>query len=284
MNKLYIVATPIGNLSDISKRALDTLKEVDLILCEDTRHSLKLLNYYNIKKRLMSYHKFNEQEQTKKIIEELKDKDIALITDAGTPCISDPGHVLINECINNSIEVIPVGGISAITTSLSISGFDIKSFSFYGFFPRETKDKKELIKEIKKSDIKIFVFYESPKRIIKTLSYLEKELEDLEVVLCSDLTKLHEKKYYGKIGKVLKELMENSSSELGEYTLIIYNKKKEEKETKVLSVEALLVDLIIKNNISLKEAIETLSKNEDINKKEIYNASLNLKKYFDYRS
>ena len=122
MNKLYVVATPIGNLQDISQRALDTLKEVDLILCEDTRHSLKLLNYYNIKNKLMSYHKFNEKEKTNEILNILKEKDVAIITDAGTPCISDPGYILIKSAKEHNIEVIGVGGISACITALSVSG------------------------------------------------------------------------------------------------------------------------------------------------------------------
>ena len=142
MGILYVVATPIGNLGDISKRALDTLKGVDMILCEDTRHSLKLLNYYEIKKPLFPYHKFNEQEKVSSYINQIKDgKNVALITDAGTPCISDPGYIIVKRAREEGLEVIGVGGISAIITALSVSGLDTKSFAFNGFFPRESKDK-----------------------------------------------------------------------------------------------------------------------------------------------
>lgn len=277
MGKLYIVATPIGNLNDFSKRAIDTLKQVDIILCEDTRHSLILLNHYDIKNKLISYHKFNEKAKTKSIIEDLQTKDVALITDAGTPCISDPGFVLVEEARKNNIEVIGIGGISAVITALSISGFDTKNFTFYGFFPRENKDSKDLIKKIKKSDVNLFVFYESPKRILKTLEYLKQELMDFNICVCSDLTKLHEKTYYGNIDKVLKELDENPNTSLGEYTFIIEYKNREE-QVQELTIESKLIDLIIKENISMKDAIDLLNQKEDkLSKKDIYNASLNIK-------
>ncbi len=277
MGKLFIVATPIGNLNDISKRALDTLNNVDLILCEDTRVSIKLLNHYNIKNKLISYHKFNEKEKTNYIIKELQTKDIALITDAGTPCISDPGYILVKEAKLNNIEVIGIGGISAVITALSISGLNTDSFTFYGFFPRVNKDKINLIENIKKSNINTFTFYESPNRIINTLEYLHNTLGNIMVSLSSDLTKLHEKTYYGNINEVLNTLKNNDKSNLGEYTLIIEKDSiKEEKQT--ISIEAMLIDIIVKENVSLKESINLLNeRNKDISKKDIYNASLNLK-------
>lgn len=281
MGKLFVVGTPIGNLNDITKRQLDTLKSVDIILCEDTRHSLKLLNYYQIRNKLISYHKFNEKEKTPYLIKELIDnnKNIALITDAGMPCISDPGYVLVNKARENNIEVIGVGGISAVTTSLSVSGLDCKNFSFYGFFPRENKDKKNIIKEIKQSLINVFVFYESPKRIISTLEYLKEELGSFNICVCSDLTKIHEKTYYGNIDKILNELKNNDKSELGEYTFIIEKLEKEEIKKEEISTEALLIDTMIKYNISMKDAIEKLNEiSDNLSKKDIYNASLNIKK------
>lgn len=280
MGKLYIVGTPIGNLSDISKRALETLKEVDVILCEDTRHSLKLLNYYEIKNKLVSYHKFNEKERTPYIIEELKNKNIALITDAGMPCISDPGYVIVEEARKNDIEVIGVGGISALTTGLSISGIDSKNFSFYGFFPRDNKEKNKLVADLKNSDIKVFVFYESPKRIISTLKYIKEEIEISKICVLKDLTKFHEKSFYGSIDKVIEELNNDSNAMLGEYTFIIEKKLLEEISIEEdSSIEAKLVDVIIKNKVSMKEAIDILNKtNDKLSKKDIYNASLNLKK------
>ncbi len=278
MGNLYVVGTPIGNLNDITKRQLDTLKEVDLILCEDTRHSLKLLNYFDIKKKLISYHKFNEKEKVYSIIKDLKeDKNIALITDAGMPCISDPGYILVKECVKEHINVIPIGGISAVTTALSISGFDIKNFTFLSFFPRESKDKKELIKQINNSDVKVFVFYESPKRIVKTIEYLKEQLGNISIVVCSDLTKLHEKKYYGNIDKVLEDMKFFENVELGEYTVVIEKNNKIE-EVSSISIEASLIELMIKNDITVKDAIDLLNKNNsNLSKKDIYNASLNLK-------
>lgn len=277
MGTLFVVATPIGNLNDITKRAIQTLKDADIILCEDTRHSLKLLNHYDIKNKLISYHKFNEKERTPSIINYLKDnKNIALITDAGTPCISDPGYILIKEAKLNNISVIPVGGISALITALSISGLKSDNFTFYGFFPRESKEKKELIKNINNSNINTFIFYESPNRIIKTLEYLEQNINNINVSLSSDLTKLYERNYYGNINKVLEELKNNEKATKGEYTLIIEKEPKTKEET-TLSLEAQLIDIVIKNKLSLKEAINILNEQTNYKKKDIYNASLNLK-------
>ena len=278
MGTLYVVATPIGNLNDMTKRAIETLKEVDIILCEDTRTSLKLLNHFDIKNKLVSYHKFNEQEKTSSIIKDLKqNKNIALISDAGTPCISDPGYILVKKAREENINVIGIGGISAVITALSISGLNSDKFTFQGFFPRETKDKNKLIKELETSNINTHIFYESPKRIIKTLEYIKENLGNIKVSVSRELTKLHEKTYQGNIKEVLEELKTDEKSSLGEYTFIIEKEIKiEEKEN--LSIEALLIDKMIKNNISLKDAITLLNKeNDNLSKKDIYNASLNLK-------
>ena len=278
MGTLYVVATPIGNLDDFTKRAIDTLKSVDIILCEDTRHSLILLNHYDIKNKLLAYHKFNEKEKVNSIIEMLKNgKNIAIITDAGLPCVSDPGYILVEQARLNNIEVIGVGGISASLTALSISGLKNDSFTFYGFFPRETKDKKRLIDDIKKSDVDTFIFYESPKRILKTLEYLKDNLGNIKICVCSDLTKLHEKSYFGNINYVYETLLNNENVEKGEYTFVIEKSFKEE-EQKDVSTESKLIDIMIKNNVSLKEAIDILKNNDNnLSKKDIYNASLNLK-------
>lgn len=279
MGNLYVVATPIGNLKDISQRAIETLKEVDYILCEDTRTSLKLLNHFDIKNKLVSYHKFNEQDRSNSIIKNLKEgKNIAIISDAGTPCINDPGEYLVKKAREEQIPVFGIGGISASITALSISGLNTTSFTYYGFFPREKKDQNKLIEEIKSSNIKTYVFYESPKRIIKTLEVLEKELPNIKVSICKELTKLHEKNYYGDITKVLKELKNDDKAQAGEYTFVIEKQEQVKKEEANNSIESTLIDLIIKNNITLKEAVEKLNKdNKNLSKKEIYNASLNLK-------
>lgn len=280
MGSLFVVATPIGNLADISKRAIETLENVDIILCEDTRHSLKLLNYYNIKNKLISYHKFNEVERSSSVIEKLKSGlDIAIITDAGTPCVSDPGYVLIKKAKEEGIEVIGVGGISALVTALSVSGINSDNFTFYGFFPRENKDKKSVINEILESKIRTYIFYESPKRIIKTLKYIYENLGDVLISVSSDLTKIHEKNYYGRLSNVLKIMESNPNIELGEYVFIIENDiVRENVINNDISIEALLIDVVVKNNFSIKEGIDYLSKNSDYSKKDIYNASLNLKK------
>lgn len=234
MGTLYVVATPIGNLNDMTKRAIETLKEVDIILCEDTRTSMKLLNNFNIKNKLMSYHKYNEQEQTKNIIKLLKqDKNIAIITDAGTPCISDPGYILVKEARENNITVIPIGGISALITALSASGIETDKFTFQGFFPRETKEKTKLLEELNKTTIKVHIFYESPKRIIKTLEYLKNNLEIEKISIFKELTKLHEKNYYGSLEEVLNKLQNEEKTNQGEYTFIIKTKQKQEKEQNI---------------------------------------------------
>ena len=279
MGNLYVVATPIGNLSDMTQRAVETLKEVDYILCEDTRNSIKLLNYFDIKNKLVSYHKFNEQEKVESIIKDLKEgKNIALISDAGTPCINDPGEYIVKKAREEHIPVFGIGGISASITALSISGLDTKTFTYYGFFPREKKEQEELIENINNSDIKTFIFYESPKRIIKTIEFLAKELPDLKISVSKELTKLHEKNFYGNITEVLKEIKQDDKTSIGEYTFIIEKEEKIKKQEQNISIEAQLIDLIIKNNITIKEAVDLLNKeNKNLSKKEIYNASLNLK-------
>lgn len=278
MGTLFIVATPIGNLNDFSKRAVETLKECDLILVEDTRQTIKLLNFFEIKKKMVSYHKFNEKERTMEIINDLKNgKNIALVSDAGTPCISDPGYILVKEARENDIKVIGIPGCSAVITALSIGGLDTSSFSFYGFVPTENKAKKQLFNEIKTSKVKTKVIYESPKRIIKTLSELSNDIPECVVSVCSELTKIHEKCIYGKIDEVIKKMKDDPNSSKGEYVILIENEPKIKKENNI-SLEAMIVDEMINKNCSIKEAINNINKNTDnISKKDIYNASLNLK-------
>jgi 16S rRNA (cytidine1402-2'-O)-methyltransferase len=282
MGNLYVVATPIGNLSDMTERAIETLKGVSYVLCEDTRTSTILLKHFSIDKRLVSYHKFNENSRVDSIIKDLKNgKDIALISDAGTPCINDPGYVIVKACRDNKIPVYGVGGISAFVTTLSISGLDTSSFTFYGFFPREKKEQTKLFEEIKSSSVNTYVFYESPKRIIKSLELLEKEFPNLLVSVSKELTKIHEKNYYGKITDVLKKMKSDEKVSAGEYTFVI-QKDFVLKEEFNISIEAMLIDLMAKEQISLKDAVGLLNQKEsNISKKEIYNASLSIKKMFE---
>lgn len=281
MGILYIVATPIGNLGDITKRAIKTLETVDIILCEDTRTSSHLLNSLEIKTKLISYHKFNESERSREVIELLKSgKNIALITDAGTPCISDPGSILISECISNKIEIFSIPGASALTTALTLSGLVIHNFAFYGFLERKNSKQKEELKRIQQNDLETIVFYESPKRIIQTIENIKEVMNDPYIIVLNELTKKFEKKYYGKSSQVL-DLLQKANYELGEYVIVVSKNKMEEKKEEV-SLEALLIDKIIKNNYTMKEAINDLAfefKNK-YSKKEIYNASLKLKNIF----
>lgn len=281
MGILYIVATPIGNLGDITKRAIKTLETVDIILCEDTRTSSHLLNSLEIKTKLISYHKFNESERSREVIELLKSgKNIALITDAGTPCISDPGSILISECISNKIEIFSIPGTSALTTALTLSGLVIHNFAFYGFLERKNSKQKEELKRIQQNDLETIVFYESPKRIIPTIENIKEVMNDPYIIVLNELTKKFEKKYYGKSSQVL-DLLQKVNYELGEYVIVVSKNKTEEKKEEV-SLEALLIDKIIKNNYTMKEAINDLAFefNNKYSKKEIYNASLKLKNIF----
>ncbi len=278
MGILYVVATPIGNLNDLSPRAIETLKNADYILVEDTRQTIKLLNHFDIKNKMVAYHKFNEREKVEKVLSDLQSgMNVSLVSDAGTPCISDPGYILISEARKNNIEVIGVPGCSAVITALSIGGLDTSSFSFYGFVPTDNKPKKALFDEIKYSKVKTKVLYESPKRILRLLEEIKREMPGCVVCVCSELTKVHEKSISGKIEDVYDNLKDNPNISKGEYVILISNDQlKKEKEE--ISIEALIVDAMVKNNISIKEAVNIINKEKtDLSKKDIYNAGLNLK-------
>ncbi len=282
MGILYVIGTPIGNLDDLSKRVIDTMNFVDYIACEDTRNSINLLRYLGINKKLVAYHKFNEKGKSNTIIDDLKaGKNIGLISDAGCPCISDPGSILVSEAVKNNIEVISIPGPSAVITSLMSCGLDTSSFTFYGFFPRENKETKELCKKIKTDSSKLAIIYESPKRIIKLLEKINEVLNNPNVCLCNDLTKKFEKKYYGSTSDVIKELTNNPNSELGEYVILIEKNELVADKSLELSIESMIVDEMIKGNCTMKDAIKIVSEKHKINKNNVYNASLNLKKIFD---
>jgi len=284
MGTLYIVGTPIGNLSDMSERAIQTLENVDYVACEDTRVSINLLRHFGINKKLVSYHKFNEKGKSNSIIDDLKNGlSIALVSDAGCPCISDPGSILVNEAILNGIEVIAIPGPSAVITSLMVSGMDTTSFTFYGFLERENKKITESLEKIKKDSSNIAVIYESPKRIIKTLEKIKEVLDNPKVCLCNDLTKKFEKKYYGLVSDVIDELISNPNYELGEYVLLIEKNvvDKENKNAFDVGIEGLIVDEMIKNNCTMKDAVKIVSEKYHYNKNIVYDASLKVKKLFD---
>lgn len=198
MGKLYVVATPIGNLGDMTLRAIEILKDVSLIAVEDTRQTIKLLNHFNIKTKMVSYHKFNERERCKDLITLLKDNDIALVSDAGTPCISDPGYLLVKEARLHNIEVIGIPGCSAVINALAISGIDTSNFSFYGFLSTDNTKLKQEIEMIHNDVINTIVIYESPKRLVKTIKLLMNEFENSNISICSDMTKLFERNFWGE--------------------------------------------------------------------------------------
>lgn len=278
MGILYVVATPIGNLDDISKRALDVLNNVDLIACEDTRTSSVLLKHFGINKKTASYHKFNEKGKSNSLINDLKSgKNIALISDAGCPCISDPGSILVNDAIKNNIEVIAIPGASAVIASLMSSGMDTATFAFYGFLDRENKKIIESLEKIKTDSSNIAIIYESPKRIIKLLEKVLEVLDNPYVCLCNDLTKKFEKKYYGKTSDVINELNSNPNSELGEYVLLIEKNTVTLSNTNEFSMESMIVDEMIKANCTMKDAVKLVSEKYHLSKNEVYNASLRLK-------
>ena len=279
MGNLYVVSVPIGNTKDITYNAVETLSNADIIACEDTRVSGLLLKEYNIKSKLVSYHKFNENNKSDFLIDELKNgKNIAIISDAGTPCINDPGTYIIKKAIDNNINVIANPGASAVITALSISGFDITTFTYLGFIPRVGKEIDEVLDSIKESNYELFVFYESPKRIKKSLEIISDKLNNPDVCVFNDLTKIHQRIYRGNSLSVLNELNENPNSEKGEYVLIIKYVNTKRKGNIDISNEALLVNTIKENNCSMKEAINICRDLYKINKNELYEASLNLKK------
>ncbi|WP_288222325.1 16S rRNA (cytidine(1402)-2'-O)-methyltransferase [uncultured Clostridium sp.] len=277
--KLYLVPTPIGNLKDITLRALEVLQTVDEIAAEDTRTSLKLLNHFNIKKSLFSYHKHNEQGKSLDIITKLNNGvNIALITDAGTPGISDPGSVIVGKCIEENIDFEVLPGATAITTALVYSGLDTTKFIFRGFLPRENKERNPVIEEVKNVRDTL-IFYEAPHRLLNTLEYLKENLGDRKIAVCRELTKLHEEIYRGRISDSIEFFVENRPR--GEFVLVIEGKSDEdikaEKEAlwSDLSIEEHLIK-VIESGINKKEAIKIVAKERGLAKKEVYKYSMNL--------
>lgn len=264
--KLYLVATPIGNLEDITYRAVKILKEVDLIAAEDTRQTLKLLNHLEISKPLFSYHRHNEDVKTKYLIEKLKNgENIAIVTDAGTPAISDPGEEIVKEAVKENIDIIPIPGACALINALIASGLSTREFSFYAFLPTNKKLRKEKFEEIK-SDGKTAIIYEAPHRLLDTLQEIEKILGNRNVVVAKELTKIHEKFIRGKLNEVI-EKIENPK---GEYIILIEGEKLQKKnELNNLSLEE-HYQFYESQGLEKKEIIKKIAKDRDVNKNEIY--------------
>ena len=269
---LYLVSTPIGNLEDITLRAINILKKSDYILCEDTRTSKILLNKYEIKSKLISNHKFNEKKNLTKIIDLLSSGTIvSLISDAGTPSISDPGAILVNECIKNDINVIPIPGPSSVISAASISGFSNKFF-YYGFFPEK---EKVLIDDLKKlSDVdSSIIFFISPKKINKIIPFLKKNFAGRKILICREMTKYFEEFIRAEIDE-----LDNFNLDLkGELTIVISEDKSNKKISQNLdeSDKRLIRDMI--NKLTVKEITKLINHNKEIPKKEIYNYCIELK-------
>ncbi len=226
---LYVVATPIGNLQDITLRALECLKSSDIILCEDTRQTIKLLNHYDIKnKKLVSFFAQNEKNRIDEVLKELKsNKNVCLVTDGGTPCISDPGYHLIDACYENNIEVFSIPGASAVISAVSISGFSADTFLFYGFLPRKEGKIKKVLNSLNSID-GLLVFYESPFRVKDTLNIIKNEYgEETEVFVARELTKKFEEKFRGKVVEILEKITDKIK---GEFVIIVNLYKNKNKD------------------------------------------------------
>lgn len=271
--KIYLVPTPIGNLKDMTLRGLEVLNFVDIVAAEDTRQSLKLLNHFEIKKTLISYHQHNEQGKSEDIIEMAREgKNIAIVTDAGTPGVSDPGAVIVQKCIENDIEFEVLPGATAFTTALVYSGLDTTKFLFRGFISRETKERKKLLDEVRDSKESL-IFYESPHRLISTLNLLLTELGNRRIAVCRELTKLHEEIKRGTLEEVIEYFSQKSIK--GEFVLVVEGKQQEQidKENKEkwedLSIED-HIRLLISEGLSKKEAIKKVAKDRGLQKNVVY--------------
>ena len=269
---LYLISTPIGNLSDITFRAIDILRKSDYILCEDTRVSKNLLNKYEIESKLISNHKFNEKKNINKILGLLKDGFIiSLISDAGTPTISDPGSILVNECIKNDIDVLPIPGPSSVTAAMSISGFSEKFF-FYGFFPEKKKILEEDLKNLSGLDA-CLVFFISSKKINRIIPFLKKNFLGRKILICREMTKYYEEFIRSEIDKI-DSLNLNLK---GELTLIVSEIKKNKKTSQTLGESDKRIINKMINKLTIKEIIKLINKDKKISNKDIYNYCLKLK-------
>lgn len=281
---LYVVATPIGRLVDISVRAIRVLSQADLIAAEDTRRTYILLNQLGIKKEVVSNQKFNEHRKTEYFLTALRDgKSLAVVSDAGTPCVSDPGNELVKAALAEGFPVVPVPGACAAISALSVSGFDLTSFAFRGFFPKENAERRAETDEIKRSACPTFCYYESPKRIVKTVAYLADQLPEATLCLCNDLTKTHERFYRGNPASVLSELEAHPAADKGEYTLILtLPEKKIAEETPALSPAAALAEELAAGGGTAKDAIERILARPQnrLKKNDLKEAALLLKEIF----
>ena len=272
--KLYLCATPIGNLEDITYRVVRTIKEVDLIGAEDTRNSIKLLNHFDIKTPMTSYHEFNKYDKAKVLVEEmLQGKNIALITDAGTPGISDPGEELVKQCFEAGVEVTSLPGAAACVTALTMSGQKTRRFVFEAFLPKEKKEKAKVLKNLE-NETRTMIIYEAPHRLTKTLKELEEVLGNRPMTVCRELTKKYEEAFQTTIHGALEHYKEKEPK--GEYVLVIAGKPEEEieeekrKQWEEMSIQE-HVDYYVAQGSDKKEAMKLVAKDRGVSKREIYN-------------
>lgn len=268
--KLYLVATPIGNLEDITLRALRILKEVDIIAAEDTRHTLGLLNHFEISKPLISYYKQNEKTKSEVLIQKiLEGKNIALVSDAGTPGISDPGEEIVKVAIENNIEIIPIPGACAFVNALIASGLSSREFCFIGFLSAIKKDKKEKLENIK-YETKTLILYEAPHKLKSTLESIYEVLGDRKIVLARELTKIHEEFIRGKISEIISQIEEVK----GEFVILIEGSSESKKDVELSELNKQTIDehyeYYEKMGLSKKEIIKKIAKDRNLNKNDIY--------------
>ena len=279
---LYLCATPIGNLDDITVRCLETLKNCDLIACEDTRHSLKLLNHFNISKPLTSYFEHNKKEKGLYLVEELKKgKNIALVTDAGTPAISDPGEDLVKLCIEEGIRVVPIPGCVAFINALIISGQYTGRFAFEGFLSMNKKSRREHLESAAK-DTHTLIFHEAPHKLTRTLSDMLKFFGNRRISIVRELTKIHEECFYTSIEQAIEYYSENQPK--GEYVLVVEGKplkeiEEEEKNKTPYSTPLDYIKDLMENGTSKKDAIKMAAKTFDISKREVYDLAKEISAY-----
>jgi len=280
---LFIVSTPIGNLEDITYRAVRVLKEVDLIAVENRSNSRKLLSHYVVNTKLISYNDHNKVVRSRSILKRLKlGMNVALITDAGTPCISDPGYLIVKRCREENIGVIPVPGVSAHIAALSVSGFPTDSYKFAGFFPEKYGKKKEAIECFRRDNITT-VYFESPRRLLKTLGNIEELAPDIKIMVAREITKLFEEFLAGTPGEVINKIKsgEFGESVKGEITIIFSREKKSTWALKERAVEEMVlkeIEMLMERSVSTREIASIISKKFSISKKFAYDMALRLKR------
>lgn len=273
--KIYLVATPIGNLSDISMRAIETLKNVDIIACEDTRNTIRLLNHFEIKGYLTSYHEYNKIDKAYELCEKVKEgNNIAFVSDAGMPAISDPGYELVDIAYKEGLEVTVVPGASAVVSALAISGISSRRFAFEGFLPADKNEKKEILTELSQES-RTLILYEAPHRLLKTLKELFEYMGDRNIAIVREITKLHEEVLRGKLADIIADYESEKIAIRGEYVLVIEGKSLlEKREERQKSFEEISIrehyEKYIAEGMDKKEAMKAVAKDRGIQKRDVY--------------